>query len=201
MPVAIIYIPNVGEKYIPSLSISRRHLDFLHSTDYRYDFKNQIVFVVMQLYGEIQPPTARVLLKLKTGEGVKALSKIPNQHCSIQLCCVITDFDTHFLILLDSIHESGTEHFLSQNEREQCPEHSAARGAQKSTGTTASPPPSFTWLSVKPGKGPCRKGGRGVWYTEHSKANCRPGFFKAPVPAKWSDQGTSEPKARLLRLI
>lgn len=132
MPVAIIYIPNVGEKYIPSLSISRRHLDFLHSTDYRYNFKNQIVFVVMQLYGEISPPTVRVLLKLKTGEGVKALSKIPNQHCCIRLRCVIIDFDTHFLILLDSIHESGTEHFLSQNEREQCPQaFCSQRGSEK----------------------------------------------------------------------
>lgn len=78
------------------------------------------------------PLTVRVLLKLKMGEGVKALSKIPNQHCCIQLCCVIIDFDTHFLILLDSIHESGTEHFLSQNEREQCPQaFCSQRGSEK----------------------------------------------------------------------
>lgn len=52
------------------------------------------------------------------GEGVKTLSKTPNQHCSIQLCHVIIDF----LVLLGSIHESRAEHFLSQNEREQCPQ-------------------------------------------------------------------------------
>lgn len=71
MPVAIIYIPNVGEKYIPSLSISRRHLDFLHSTDYRYNFKNQIVFVVMQLYGEISPPHRKSFIEAKNGGGCK----------------------------------------------------------------------------------------------------------------------------------